>query len=53
MRRYELEQQELAEGAALAEAAEGDEPDSEDLDPDANDAAPDELENAELESAGA
>ena len=45
-RRYELEQQELAEEAALS--AEANEPDDEDLDPNVNDAAP-----AELESAGA
>lgn len=45
-RRYELEQQELAEEAALA--AEADEPDDEDLDPNVNDTA-----RAELESAGA
>jgi ParB family chromosome partitioning protein len=54
-RRYELEQQELAEEAALAADAEpeGDDPDDEDLDdqdldPNVNDEAP-----AELESAGA
>ena len=45
-RRYELEQKELAEEAALAEAAEGDEPDDEDLDPNVNDAVADELESA-------